>query len=136
MRTDRKKKRKIIKGIVTALLIFALICSLAIIVMGRIIIDEGSEYILTEAEAAVLSDVDCILILGAGVYNNKYPSLMLRDRLAKGVDLYALGVSDRLLMSGDNSKVNYNEVLVMKDYAADAGVPREHVFRTTPVLHL
>jgi vancomycin permeability regulator SanA len=54
---------------------------------------------------------------------------VLADRLIKGIGLYELGVSDRLLMSGDNSEVHYNEVKVMKDYAIKSGVPSTHVFQ-------
>ena len=126
--TENKRGNRI-KRLFSVLVILALICALALIVLNRYVVGVSSEYILTDTEAAELEDVDCILILGAGVYNNKYPSLMLRDRLEMGVDLYMLGVSDRILMSGDNSKVNYNEVLVMKDYASDAGVQREHIFQ-------
>lgn len=72
-------------------------------------------------------DPDCILVLGAAVYNNR-PSPMLEDRLLQGIELYKLGVSDRLLMSGDNGQMNYDEVNVMRSYAIAQGVPPEHVF--------
>lgn len=72
-------------------------------------------------------DSDCILVLGAAVYNNR-PSPMLEDRLLQGIELYKLGVSDRLLMSGDNGQMNYDEVNVMRSYAIAQGVPPEHVF--------
>ena len=68
-------------------------------------------------------------MLGAGVYNNQYPSAMLEDRIVESVRLYGFGVSDRLLMSGDNSLVSYNEVKVMKEVAVGLGVPSEHVFQ-------
>ena len=72
--------------------------------------------------------VDCILVLGCGVRPDGTPSLMLRDRLDKGIELYKQGVAPKLLMSGDHSRKDYDEVNVMKDYAMAAGVPSEDIF--------
>lgn len=82
----------------------------------------------TEQQALELKEVDCILILGAGVWENNVPSPMLKDRLEQGIALYKKGVSNRLLMSGDHGRTNYDEVNVMKQYAIDRGIPSEHIF--------
>lgn len=84
--------------------------------------------IITPEEAAALEEVDCILVLGAGVFDNGRPSSMLSDRLSVGVDLYNSGASNRLLMSGDHGRVGYDEVNVMKQYAIDAGIPSSEIF--------
>ncbi len=84
--------------------------------------------IITPEKAAALEEVDCILVLGAGVFDNGRPSSMLSDRLSVGVDLYKSGASDRLLMSGDHGRVGYDEVNVMKQYAIDAGIPSSEIF--------
>jgi len=73
-------------------------------------------------------DADCILVLGAGVREDGSPSLMLRDRLNTSIELYNAGYCDRLLMSGDHGRVEYDEVNVMKGIAIEAGVPSEHIF--------
>ena len=125
----KKKKGRILITILAALIFFGTLCADALFVLNRYVVKVSSDYILSEAEAAELEAVDCILILGAGVYSNKYPSLMLQDRLDKGIELYELGVSDRILMSGDNSEIDYNEVLVMKDYAVEAGIPGDNIFQ-------
>ena len=52
----------------------------------------------------------------------------LRDRLDDGIALYKEGVAPKLIMSGDNSTVSYNEVQVMKDYAISQGVPSYDIF--------
>jgi vancomycin permeability regulator SanA len=90
---------------------------------------KGSEKsaVLSADEAAAL-DADCILVLGAGVLPNGEPTLMLRDRILQGIELYKLGASDRLLMSGDHSRADYDEVGTMKRLAVDAGVPSHHIF--------
>ena len=53
--------------------------------------------IIDETDYAGLSDVDCIIILGAGVWGNK-PSSMLEDRLLEGIKLYQNSVSDKIIM--------------------------------------
>ncbi len=86
-----------------------------------------SKRILTAEEAAELGDVDCIIVLGASVKGGS-PSKMLEDRLTTGIELYKLGASPKMLMSGDNMSEYYNEVAVMKDYAVSHGVASEDVF--------
>ena len=78
--------------------------------------------ILSSGEAQKL-DADCILVLGCRVHEDGSPSLMLADRLEKGIELYESGASVRLLMSGE-----YDEVNTMKAFAVEQGVPSEAVF--------
>ncbi len=84
--------------------------------------------IVSPEEALEKGGFDCILVLGAGVFDDGSPTVMLADRLDKGIELYNMGVSDRLLMSGDHGRTDYDEVNVMKSYAAERGVPSEHIF--------
>lgn len=78
--------------------------------------------------AAKLENIDCILVLGAGVRPGGKPSLMLKDRLDKAVELYETGVSDKIIVSGDHRENDYNEVQVMKNYLIDKGIPSEVIF--------
>ncbi len=71
---------------------------------------------------------DCILVLGCGVGPDGSPGQMLRDRLDVAIEAYNMGVSDRLLMSGDHGRESYDEVNAMKDYAMARGVPSAHIF--------
>ena len=84
--------------------------------------------ILTPEQAAGLTEVDCILVLGCGIRDDGTPSAMLRDRLIQGIALYKAGAAPKLLMSGDHGQTDYDEVNVMKQYAIDAGVPSEDIF--------
>jgi vancomycin permeability regulator SanA len=86
-------------------------------------------YIYSTNDIGDLSDIDCIMVLGASVKNGDTPSAMLSDRLDMGVTLYKLGVSDKLLMSGDRTDQYYDEVRVMTAYAEDAGVPAESILQ-------
>ncbi len=83
--------------------------------------------ILSSGEAQKL-DADCILVLGCRVHEDGSPSLMLADRLEKGIELYESGALARLLMSGDHGRSEYDEVNTMKAFAVEQGVPSEAVF--------
>lgn len=88
----------------------------------------ASSYLLTREEAAELENVDCILVLGCGVRENGEPSLMLRDRLDMGLALFEAEAAPKLLMSGDHSRTDYDEVNAMKSYAMERGVASQDVF--------
>ena len=67
------------------------------------------------------------IIYGAGIIRGK-PSKYLRDRLDAGVALYKAGKVRKILVSGDNGSKSYDELTVMKNYCAAAGIPKEHIF--------
>jgi len=71
---------------------------------------------------------ECIMVLGASVHPDGTPSPMLEDRLETGIELYNRGVAPKLLLTGDNGQIEYNEVGAMKNYAVNAGVPEEDIF--------
>lgn len=83
--------------------------------------------IITKDKYTELSDVDCIIVLGAAIWGDK-PSPMLEDRLLEGINLYKNGVSNKILMSGDHGKEEYDEVNIMKNYAIQEGIPSENIF--------
>jgi vancomycin permeability regulator SanA len=64
------------------------------------------------------------LVLGAGLYGTR-PSPMLAARLDIAAELYHGGKVRALLLSGDNSRVGYDEPSVMRDYLIARGVPRD-----------
>lgn len=78
-------------------------------------------------EYSDLNDIDCILVLGAGVYDGK-PSPMLKDRLDTAVMLFNEGISEKIIMSGDHMSESHDEVNVMKTYAVEEGIDSSDVF--------
>ena len=88
----------------------------------------ADKWILTQQEAGMLSDVDCILVLGCYVYEDGTPSHMLEDRLKQGVALSQDGASGKLLMSGDHGQTSYDEVAAMKLFAMNQGIASEDIF--------
>lgn len=88
----------------------------------------GDEATAEEQKALEEIHADCIMVLGASVSSDGQPCDMLRDRLDTAVDLYKKGAAPKLLLSGDNGQIVYNEVQVMKDYVVKAGVDEEDIF--------
>lgn len=66
-----------------------------------------------------------VIVFGAGLLRDGSAGPVLRDRVDTAVKLYRSGKVDKLLMSGDNSFVEYNEPEAMRQYALDLGVPNE-----------
>lgn len=83
--------------------------------------------IITNNECSKIQDVDCIIVLGAGIWGDK-PSPMLEDRLLEAISLYENNVSSKIIMSGDHGRAEYDEVNIMKKYAIEKGVPSEDIF--------
>lgn len=92
------------------------------------VMDKGEDTMLTSKESEKLEDVDCIIVLGCYVNEDGTPGKILTDRLETAVELYKNGVAPKIIMSGDHSSDEYNEVASMKRYAVEAGVPSEDVF--------
>jgi SanA protein len=67
------------------------------------------------------------LVLGAGLWRDGSLTPVLADRVATGADLYFSGAVQKLLFSGDNRFVDYNEPQAMFEYAMRLGVPEEAV---------
>ena len=86
-----------------------------------------NKQIIKKNEYTELSDIDCIIILGAAIWGDK-PSPMLEDRLLEGINLYQNNVSDKIIMSGDHGRKEYDEVNIMKNYAIQKGIPSENIF--------
>ena len=76
------------------------------------------------AEGRIYTDVNAVpsapiaLVLGAGLWKDGSPTPALYDRVATAVDLYKAGKVKKLLMTGDNRFINYNEPEAMRKLAA------------------
>lgn len=75
-----------------------------------------------------IKDADAILILGCQVKPDGSLSLMLKDRLDKGIELYKNGVAPKVIVSGDHGRDDYDEVNAMKKYMIQNEVPSEDIF--------
>ncbi len=120
--------KKVLKNIIKVFVILLIIVTIGTAAINIYMI-KVTEKFMVAPDAALAFDPDAIMVLGAGVNPNRTPSVMLADRLLQGIELYEMGVSDRILVSGDNSTDHYDEVTVMKNYAIGKGVPSAHIFK-------
>ncbi|MBK8985733.1 MAG: YdcF family protein [Chloroflexi bacterium] len=67
------------------------------------------------------------VVFGAAVYGNGRLSPILRDRVQTAVQLYQSGQVNKIIMSGDNQTLDYDEPSAMVAYAIAQGVPPEDV---------
>jgi SanA protein len=67
------------------------------------------------------------IVFGAGLQWDGTPSPVLKDRVATAAELYFSGKVEKLLMSGDNRFLDYNEPGAMLNYAIELGVPRDAI---------
>lgn len=65
------------------------------------------------------------IVFGAGLRRDGLPTTVLQDRVATAIDLYRAGKAQKLLLSGDNRFVEYNEPEAMRQAALALGVPDE-----------
>ena len=109
----------------TLLLLSFLFCILA----NRTVIHEAQLSTLYKcgSEADVEGKYDAIVVLGAGLKSDGTPSHMLEDRLKAAIAMYREGVSQTIMLSGDNSGEDYNEVAAMERYCLDANIPSEAI---------
>lgn len=121
-------KKKIFLRIVCIILCLGILACLTAGGINLGVCGTAGNKILTPEEAAQLADVDCIVVLGCYVHDDGTPSHMLEDRLKRSVELYQLGIAEKLLMSGDHGRTNYDEVAAMKSYAVGQGIASEDVF--------
>lgn len=115
--------------LVAAVCAAVVICSagIAVLSVSLAIKSSVSERVITVDDAAMLEDVDLILVLGAGLRPDGSPSDMLADRLRVSISLMEKDFCDTVLMSGDNSGDHYNEVAAMSLFAEEHGVSSDSI---------
>ncbi len=122
-----KKKWRLRKKLLMLALMLVLFSILVPLSVNFFVVASVSEYMVSE-ENAKEHKTDCIIVLCSLVEPSGSRSPMLKDRVDKGIELYQLGVSDKILMSGDHQGKEYDEVNAMRSYAIDKGVPDEAIF--------
>lgn len=100
---------------------------ITIIIIINLYIILSTKNSIANIEKIKEEDIDCIIILGAGVRKNR-PSPMLEDRLLTGIELYKENKSPKILVSGDHTNTDYDEVNVMKNYLIEKNIPSKDIF--------
>lgn len=70
---------------------------------------------------------DAILVLGCAAWGDE-PSPMLQERLDAALDLYEQGITNKIIVSGDHGRKDYDEVNIMKNYLIEEGVESSDIF--------
>lgn len=117
-----------VRCVICLVLCIALLISGYLFSINGYIKSSAQDYIISAEKAAELGNFDCIMVLGAGLNSEDEPGTVLTRRLDTSLELYRLGVSPKLLMSGDHGRKHYDEVNAMKDYAVSAGIASQDVF--------
>lgn len=109
--------KKVLLVIVLALVALPILArgATALLANGRVFVD------VSQVPAKPVA-----IVYGAGIRNGQ-PTAVLHDRVAGAVALYQAGVVRKLLMSGDNRFVDYNEPAAMRRTALQLGVPDEDI---------
>lgn len=115
------------KRIIIGLLLFIILGIVSVFSINAYVKISTNDQIVSLDEFSSKDNIDCIIVLGAGVWKGK-PSAMLEDRLFEGINLYIEGVAPKIIMTGDHGREEYDEVNIMKQFAIDKGVPSEDIF--------
>lgn len=119
-----KRKYKVLIFVIAGI---ALLIGIAAVSLSVYMVKATEKNIFTADTFKNDEKADCILILGAGVKDGK-PKPMLRDRLLTGIELYKSGAAEKIIMSGDHGRADYDEVNVMRAFALEQGVSAEDIF--------
>ena len=109
-------------GIVALFLIFILVINLAVVLGAGNIVEGNKDY-------SVDKRYDAVVVLGAGLKSDGTPSNMLEDRLKGAIELYQKGIAPKIIVSGDCSGDDYDEVSAMQQYCIKNGVAEEDIVR-------
>ncbi len=86
-------------------------------------------YTAADTHVRTASDVpaqDVAVVFGAGLWDGK-PTPYLAHRLDAAVDLYEAGKVRAVLVTGDNSRTEYDEPDAMRTYLTQHGVPDDRI---------
>lgn len=117
--------KKYLKRLLMLLMSILLVLSVYALVIDRYVEEKGMKYIVAASD---VPKADAILVLGAYVTPNGTVSPMLNDRLTVGQELYQSGKAEKLIVSGDHGRKDYDEVNAMKKFLMDRGISDHDIF--------
>lgn len=116
-----------IKKIVKVIFLLVIVLLISILLINNNVKMKYKDKIINIEEVNKLENIDAIVVLGAKVNNESQVSLMLKDRLDKGIELFNTNISDVLLMSGDGRNKLNNETFAMVNYASNMGIDNKFI---------
>nr|WP_288811296.1 ElyC/SanA/YdcF family protein [uncultured Sphingobacterium sp.] len=116
---------KKIKKFVLPAIVLSLIGLAVVLVSNSNVTATTEKVIFTELKDVPKTKV--VIIFGAGI-NGDRPSRYLKDRLDAGISLYKSNKVNKILLSGDNGRNEYDELTVMKLYCQKNGVDTTKIY--------
>jgi SanA protein len=104
----------------------ALGCSVVVLVFGCFAVVQRARHFVVPIDD--IEPAPIAIVLGAKVKTDGEPSDILRDRLLTAIDVYQRGAVEKLLLSGDDGQIEYDEVNAMRLFVLEHGVAPEDVF--------
>ncbi|MHC0443373.1 SanA/YdcF family protein [Flavobacterium sp. 3-210] len=107
--------------------------ALYLAIIGLIVIVSVNYYVKSSTKKNIYYSIkkfpknDVGIIFGAGINGNQ-PSKYLKDRLDAGIMLWKAKRINKILLSGDNGRQEYDELTVMKNYCFNHGVDTTKIF--------
>ncbi|MGC5531722.1 SanA/YdcF family protein [Streptomyces sp. SR-10] len=111
----RRVRRRLVQGLMAA-------CVLALVPATWMRLESGDR-VGTTAEAPAR---EVAVVFGAGLWKGR-PTPYLAHRLDAAAELYRTGKVKVVLVTGDNSRVEYDEPDAMRTYLTGRGVPDERI---------
>jgi SanA protein len=96
------------------------------VLLANLYVDRFEEYVTTDFNDLPYNDVG--LLLGTSRYAYGHPNLYFVHRINAAAELYRAGKIESILVSGDNSRISYNEPQDMKEALIAAGVHAEDIY--------
>ena len=125
------KTRGTEKKSLRSMLLKILVVTLCVLLAGVLTVSGINAYVILSQQDRVYDlavdlsrdeNIDCVVVLGAGLKADGTPNHMLEDRITVGVDVFNHIGADYILMSGDRADEYYDEPAAMKKYAESLGV--------------
>ncbi|MBV1923654.1 MAG: YdcF family protein [Flavobacteriaceae bacterium] len=108
-------------------LIFTALLFIYSILANVLIIKTSKKYLYSSTEEIPKNKIG--LLLGTGKYNsNGAVNLYYKNRVEAAVKLYNSGKVEAILVSGDNSRVGYDEPSIFKEDLICSGIPSDKIF--------
>ena len=119
----RKERRHFSKSIKIIFWVGLILFCFFLIVSWNVQSKYKSEIVLAEK----IEGQNIALVFGAGLNKAGGPSHVLEDRISTAIKLYQDGRVGKIIMSGANPTIDYNEVQAMKDFAIGEGLPEDAI---------